>query len=207
MAEKFEHVIAGAVGNIEALVQLPDGYVSGDPVAVVCHPHPLHGGTMKNKVVHTIARSFVELGVLVVCFNFRGVGNSAGCYDDGRGESDDLLAVVGWLKSQYPEAPLWLAGFSFGSYVATRVQLLVDVERLLLIAPPVTRYGFSEVPPLSVSTLVIQGSEDEVVDAQAVSEWVAEKAPEATYHWLEGAGHFFHGQLMILRKLIKQSWG
>ncbi len=203
MAEQFERVVAGAAGHIEMLVQLPDDYLPGGPVVVVCHPHPLHGGTMTNKVVHTVARSFVELGLPVVRFNFRGVGKSDGSYDAGRGEVDDLLTVIDWLQKQYPDASLWLAGFSFGSYVVTRAQLFVDVEQLLLIAPPVTRYGFSEVPPLVVPALVIQGSEDEVVDAQAVSEWVAERAPTAVYHCIEGAGHFFHGRLVLLRELIK----
>lgn len=203
MAEQFERIIAGAAGHIEMLVQLPDDYLPGGPVAVVCHPHPLHGGTMTNKVVHTVARSFVELGLPVVRFNFRGVGKSGGSYDAGRGEVDDLLTVIDWLQKQYPDAPLWLAGFSFGSYVVTRAQLFVDVEQLLLIAPPVARYGFSEVPPLAVPALVIQGSEDEVVDAQVVSEWVAERAPTAVYHCIEGAGHFFHGRLVLLRELIK----
>lgn len=204
MAEQFEKIIAGAAGHIEMLVQLPDDYLPGGPVAIICHPHPLHGGTMTNKVVHTVARSFVELGLPVVRFNFRGVGKSDGSYDAGRGEVDDLLTVISWLQKQYPEAPLWLAGFSFGSYVVTRAQLFVDIEQLLLIAPPVTRYGFSEVPPLAVPALVIQGGEDEVVDAQAVSEWVAERAPKAVYHCIEGAGHFFHGRLVTLRGLIKE---
>ncbi len=205
MAEQFERIIAGAAGHIEMRVQLPDDYLLGGPVAVICHPHPLHGGTMTNKVVHTVARGLVELGLPVVRFNFRGVGKSDGRYDAGRGEVDDLLTVVNWLQKQYPEAPVWLAGFSFGSYVVARAQQLIDVERLLLIAPPVTRYGFSEVPPLALPTLVIQGGEDEVVDAQAVREWVAKQAPKAVYHCVEGAGHFFHGQLMVLHKIIKEA--
>ena len=207
MAEKIEQLISGAAGDIELLAQIPDDYLPGDPVAVVCHPHPLRGGTMNNKVVHMVARSLVELGVPVVRFNFRGVGKSAGSYDEGRGESEDLLAVVKWLEQQYPDAPLWLAGFSFGSYVVTRSHLHHEVARLLLIAPPVTMYDFSEMPPVVVPTLIIQGSEDEVIDAQAVSSWVEDKAPQAIYHWMDGAGHFFHGRLMELRRLIKGSWG
>lgn len=207
MSENFEQIISGAVGDIEALVQIPDDYLPGDPVAVVCHPHPLRGGTMTNKVVHMIARSFVELGVPVVRFNFRGVGKSSGCYDEGRGESEDLQTVVAWLKQQYLDAPLWLAGFSFGAYVAARTHLSVDVSQLLLVAPPVTMYDFSELPELTVPSLIIQGSEDEVIDAQAVSAWVKEKAPDADYHWMEGAGHFFHGRLVELRMLIKSGWG
>ncbi len=203
----LERRVPGAVGDIELLVQLPDDYCPGDPVAVVCHPHPLRGGTMNNKVVHTVARSFVEMGVPVARFNFRGVGESAGCYDEGRGESEDLLTVVNWLRRQYPQAPLWLAGFSFGAYVAKRTHLRAEAERLLLIAPPVTMYDFAEMPPLTVSSMVIQGSDDEVIDPQAVTAWVAEKAPNATYHWVEGAGHFFHGKLVLLRSLIAQSWG
>lgn len=207
MAEQFEQIISGVAGDIELLVQLPDDYLVGDPVAVVCHPHPLHGGAMTNKVVHMVARSFIELGVPVVRFNFRGVGKSAGKYDEGRGESEDLLAVVAWLQNQYPDVPLWLAGFSFGSYVAARVHRQSGAERLLLIAPPVTMYDFSEMPKLTITSMVIQGSEDEVIDALAVQAWVVEKAPKSTFHWLEGAGHFFHGRLMALRELIKRDWG
>ncbi len=206
MSEQYEQIISGAAGDIEALIQISDGYIPGDPVAVVCHPHPLHGGAMTNKVVHTIARSFVEVGVPVVRFNFRGVGKSAGCYDEGRAESDDLVVVINWLLSQYPAAPLWLAGFSFGSYVAAKTHLKVNVERLLLIAPPVTMYDFSEMPRIDLPVMVIQGSEDEVIDAESVRRWVSDRAPGAELHWMEGAGHFFHGRLVAVRELIKSSW-
>lgn len=205
--EQFEQIVPGIAGDIEALVQVPDDYLPGDPVAVVCHPHPLRGGAMGNKVVHMVARSFVELGVPVVRFNFRGVGKSAGTYDEGRGESKDLLTVAKWMQAQFPGAPLWLAGFSFGSYVAMRAHTQVEVDRLLLVAPPVTMYDFSDMSPVAIPTMIIQGSEDEVIDPLAVDDWVKQKAPMAIYHWMEGAGHFFHGRLMELRELVKESWG
>ncbi len=205
--ELFEQTLTGNAGDIEMLVQVPDDYLPGDPIAVVCHPHSLKGGSMTNKVVHMVARSFVEMGVPTARFNFRGVGKSQGEYDEGRGESEDLMLVVQWMRNQFPEAPLWLAGFSFGAYVAARAHAQLSVERLLLVAPPVSMYDFGEFPPLAVPSMVIQPGDDEVIDAQEVDAWVKQKAATAIYHWVEGASHFFHGRLMELRELIKDGWG
>ena len=130
-------LIQGPTGVLEALLVQPDSYVAGNPVSVVCHPHPLHGGTMANKVVHIIADAFNKLGITTLRFNFRGVGHSAGRYDNGEGEVDDLVAVTDWLKERYPEAPIWLAGFSFGSYVAALAHEKVSPTKLLLVAPAV----------------------------------------------------------------------
>jgi hypothetical protein len=202
-----EQILTGLVGDIEAVIQYPKYYQSGAPVAVVCHPHPLHGGTMTNKVVHYVARSFLDMGLPVLRFNFRGVGKSAGSFDNGRGESEDLALLLNWFHQQHGDAPVWLAGFSFGAYVAARTFRHAAVERLLLVAPAVSKWDFSEIGEMEIPVMVIQGGQDEVVESDAVTRWVNNHAHEALYHWLDDAGHFFHGRLPRLRELIVESWG
>ena len=131
--------IAGPMGRLEALLEEPESATT-EAFAIVCHPHPLHQGTMNNKVVHTVARAVNLTGRPALRFNFRGVGKSAGRYDNGDGETEDLLAVVDWGKQRWPGARLWLAGFSFGSHVALRATQIVEPDRLILVAPPVTRF-------------------------------------------------------------------
>lgn len=207
MLEAGRQIIAGPAGELEVLLELPGNHQSGDPVAVICHPHPLHGGTMDNKVVHMVAKAFNELGVVAARFNFRGVGRSQGSFDKGLGESQDLLAVVEWLRSYYPDSPLWLAGFSFGSFVALRTHELAMAERLLLIAPPVAMFDFTQLDTPVIPWMVIQGGEDEVVSAEEVRLWVESHAFAPALHWFDDAGHFFHGRLIPLREAIKQGWG
>jgi hypothetical protein len=176
-------------------------------VASVCHPHPLYGGTLSNKVVHMVARAFNEMGVTCLRFNFRGVGESQGEYDQGQGETDDLLAVADWFHRRRPDAPLWLAGFSFGAFVAFHAQARLKPQRLLLVAPPVSRFTFPEQQPvLAEDWLVIQGGQDDVVDPEQVTQWVAHQSPPADFRWLEDAGHFFHGRLLELKELIRDAW-
>lgn len=177
------------------------------PIAVVCHPHPLHGGTLTNKVTHTVAKAFAELGVTTLRFNFRGVGESPGSFDHGNGEVEDLRAAVDWLRVRHPQAPLWLAGFSFGAYVALSGQSLLQAERLLLVAPPVAMFNFPEQSGVVTPWMVIQGSEDEIVDPLKVSAWVQQQANAPEYCWLEGSGHFFHRRLIGLRQHIHRVWG
>ena len=174
-------------------------------IAVICHPHPLHGGTMHNKVVTIIERSLRELGFDTVRFNFRGIGKSEGTFDEGEGESDDLASVVRWARTVRPEAPLWLAGFSFGSYVALRNAKPLDAEALITIAPPVGRWDFAAIDLPDCPWLVVQGEEDEVVDPQAVFDW-AEKL-DVTPHLVRmpETTHFFHRRLMDLRGAIKNA--
>lgn len=200
-------LIPGPQGGLEALLAQPDDFQQGNPIAVICHPHPLYGGTMANKVVHIIADAFNRLGVATVRFNFRGVGHSAGRYDNGNGEIDDLAAVVNWFKERYSGSPLWLAGFSFGSFVAFSGHQQVDAERLLLVAPPVGRFPFDPGQCVNIPWMVIQGGKDDVVSPQDVSVWVQRCQNAPRYEWLADADHFFHGQLIRIRETIMEQWG
>ncbi len=191
--------IAGPAGEIECALDAPAaGATRG--VAVVCHPHPQHGGTMDNKVAQTLARAFVQLGYQSVRFNFRGVGASQGGWDEGRGEIDDALAVV--AAHAAPGRPLVLAGFSFGGYVASHAAAQVgDAERLVLVAPAVRNF---ELAPVSAHTLVVHGEHDEIVPLAALFDWARPQSLPVTV--LPGAGHFFHGQLNMLKQIVLAAW-
>ncbi|MDP2226786.1 MAG: alpha/beta fold hydrolase [Moraxellaceae bacterium] len=193
--------IPGPAGSLQA-VWAP-AMTSGAAVAVVCHPHPLHGGTMDNKVVTTLARTCRDAGFAVLRFNFRGTGESAGVHDEGRGEVDDLLAVLEWLRPEHGDRPLLLAGFSFGAWVcaAAVAKLPADwrLQQLVLVAPPVHYAGFEAVA-VPAGTLVIMGDADEVVEPVAMREWALARQPAASLWCLEGASHFFHGRLLELRE-------
>jgi len=202
-----ELLLEGGAGQIDALIAYPEEFQAGGPIAVICHPHPLYGGTMGNKVVHMIAASFKQLGVATLRFNFRGVGESQGRFDEGRGESDDLLALADWFRGRHPGSELWLAGFSFGAYVAARACQAIEPERLLLVAPPVTMFDFTSLPPIEVPYMVVQGGEDEIIQPEAVGAWVVAQRKRPIYHWLADTGHFFHGRLNHLRDTIVRSWG
>jgi hypothetical protein len=169
---------------------------------VVCHPHPLFGGTMTNKVAHTVARAFTAHGAATLRFNFRGVGASAGSYDDGRGETDDLLAVVGYARARFPDLPLWLGGFSFGSFVALRGHSAAGAARLVTIAPPVGRWDFGGLEPPRCPWLVVQGDQDDLVDHRAVAQWLAPMPAAPRLVLLAGAEHFFHGRLHEVKSAI-----
>jgi len=197
--ENPELFIAGPAGRLEAIIGCPTSEPAA--AAVICHPHPLHGGTMHNKVVHTLARTLVALGVACVRFNYRGVGKSEGQFDDGHGETDDCVAVANWIGARLPGVPLWLAGFSFGGGIALRASARTQPARLILIAPSVTLHGFGELAT-DLPTLVIQGDNDEVVPTDAVQIWLKQKAPQAHFHSLPGVGHFFHGALNRLRDVL-----
>lgn len=204
--ERF--LIPGPSGVLEAQLDAAKGEpMANAPIAVVCHPHPLHGGTFTNKVAHTVAKAFAELGVTTLRFNFRGVGESPGEFDHGVGEVDDLLAAVDWLKTRFPDSPLWLAGFSFGAYVALSAQGRAHAARLLLVAPPVEMFDFPAEGGVQIPWLVIQGSADEVVDPEQVRAWVENQAHAPIFCWLEDAGHFFHRRLIDLREQIFSAWG
>ncbi len=199
--------IPGPAGRIQAVLEIPETDAPLPAIAVVCHPHPLYGGSLQNKVVHVLARTFVDMGVAVLRFNFRGVGESQGRFDQGQGEQADLQAAVAWLRQRYPDPPLWLAGFSFGAFVAYLAHREVAASRLLLVAPPLRLFEFGEIRPVEVPWLVIQGSDDEIVSADAVQRWVSTQPEPAEFHLLEGASHFFHGRLNDLRKVVQTSWG
>lgn len=179
----------------------------GQLVALVCHPHSLHGGTMHNKVVHTLSRAFRDLGVPSVRFNFRGVGSSEGEYSEGIGETEDLLAVIEWVRQRCPRARLLIAGFSFGGFVASRgarkwVDAGQQLDGLILVAPAVGNFDFAGLLPVPAPTLVIQGGQDEVVAPQQVSAWLSELSPVPQQVWLDEAGHFFHGVLPELKTAV-----
>ncbi len=198
-------MLRGAAGMLESLIDVPQSNAARAGVAIVCHPHPLYGGSMHNKVVTTIERSLRELGLATVRFNFRGVGASEGVYDEGNGESQDLLAVAKWVQKTRPGSVLWLAGFSFGSYVAARTAPFLPVKQLISIAPPVTGWDFTQIQLEDVPWLVIQGEEDEVVDAQAVFAWAQAQLPTVHLIRMAAAGHFFHHRLMDLRNDLKNA--
>lgn len=203
--EKYQ--LAGPAGDIECVMTTPAGWQPGSPIAICCHPHPLHGGTLQNKVVHILAKTFAEMGAKVVRFNFRGVGKSQGSFDHGVGEQQDLQAVADFLRAQSPESPLWLAGFSFGAYVAVMAHTALQPARLVLVAPPVDM--FPAIKTQQVVTrdwLLIQGGADEIVRANNVKRWGDGQAITPHLIWLDEAGHFFHGQLTHLQERIRQYW-
>jgi uncharacterized protein len=201
--ENTEFFLTGPAGRLECLADVPEAGQERPVVAVLSHPHPLHGGTMRNKVVTIMERSLRELGLRTVRFNFRGTGESEGEFDDGQGELDDLLAVVEWARRTCPDHDLWLGGFSFGAYVALKAAQDLPVRQLITIAPPVERYGFDQLQPPNCPWLVVQGDEDEVVSPEAVFQWAENLETDADLVVMEGTGHFFHRRLMDLRGLIK----
>ena len=196
--------LAGAAAEIEALVETPAEGAAGGPqrFGVICHPHPLYGGTLDNKVVYTLARAFVELGVPAIRFNFRGVGGSGGRYDGGAGETEDVLAVVAYGRQRWPGAALWLAGFSFGGAVAVRAAAEARPQRLVVVAPGITRVAMDGVASPDCPWLIVQGDADEVIEPAAVLEWGRRQVRAPAVQVLAGAGHFFHGRLHELRQLV-----
>ena len=193
--------IPGPAGSLEALLETPAD-ADGSRVAVVCHPHPVYGGTMTNKVVHVLAKSFNERGVPSLRFNFRGVGASAGSYDEGEGETQDALAAVDWALQQFPGAQLWLAGFSFGGAIAVRAAVARDAKLLVTVAPAVHRFAVGKAQLPSCPWLLIQGDNDELVDAGEIKRWVATLASPPKVVLLPGVDHFFHGRLNELRAVV-----
>ncbi|EKF74194.1 hypothetical protein A11A3_10257 [Alcanivorax hongdengensis A-11-3] len=196
--------LQGPAGELEMVLE--QGSEAPSFVAIICHPHPLFGGTMDNKVVTTLSRLARDQGAAVVRFNFRGVGHSQGAYSDGIGETEDLLAVHAWLTHQYPGLPLWLAGFSFGSFVAARgAQILHDngmaARELLLVAPPVHHYDFQALENTGCPVTVVQGDDDEVVPAEQVFDWAAATALKPELIRFPASGHFFHGKLVDLKEV------
>lgn len=195
-------LLAGPAGTLEAAYEVPAGF-DGQRVALVCHPHPLFGGTMDNKVVVIAARALQERGYATLRFNFRGVGQSAGSWDLGRGEAADAMAAAAALQARWPAAQLLIAGFSFGAYVATQLATQLPVRQLITIAPPVQRFDFSTLAVPQCPWLVVQGDQDELVDHEAVQAWTRTLQPAPEVVILPGAEHFFHGRLNDLRDAIQ----
>ena len=195
--------IAGPAGNLEALLETPAEF-KGDRVALLCHPHPQYQGTMFNKVVHTLARAMTDMGLAALRFNFRGVGASEGNYADGIGEIADVEAVAMSMAKRWPDADLWLAGFSFGAIVSARAAANLQPAKLVSIAPAVNLPGRRVEGSLAMPWLVIQGDADELVPVAAVKDWVATLEPPPELGILPGGDHFFHGQLVTLRETLLQ---
>jgi alpha/beta superfamily hydrolase len=191
----------GTAGAIEALLDTPaDLAVVG--TAVIAHPHPLFGGTMQNKVVQTMARAFVQCGWQALRFNFRGVGASAGTYDEGQGETQDMLALV---EQVAPQGPLALAGFSFGafvtSHVALRLHTVRSLDKLVLVGTAASRFEVAPVAPdLHDRTLVLHGEQDDTVPLTSVMDWARPQSLPIMV--IPGVEHFFHGQLPLLKNLL-----
>jgi alpha/beta superfamily hydrolase len=204
-------LVQGPAGAIEALVETPVPHDAGH-FGVVCHPHPLYGGTLDNKVVHTLARAFQELGAATLRFNFRGVGASAGAFDRGRGEVDDALAVVAHGRQIFSGAALWLAGFSFGGAIAVSSAARARPDRLVVVAPGVTILDVGSDAP-ACPWLIVQGDADDVIEPRYVLDWASKLVAPRPRHAgdqvarpeirvLQGAGHFFHGRLHDLRQAV-----
>ncbi len=195
--------LQGAAGPIEAARDAPrPGTVAHGGLAVIAHPHPLFGGTMDNKVVQTLARAFIACGWTAVRFNFRGVGASAGTHDEGRGEAEDLLAVV---RQVAPEGPLAIGAFSFGAFVAINALQTLwterDVRQLVLVGASVARVAPAPLPPQAHErTLLVHGEADDTVPFDALLDWARPQSLPVTV--VPGGGHFFHGQLPLLKSLV-----
>jgi alpha/beta superfamily hydrolase len=187
-------LIDGAAGAIETVLDIP-----GDPrgIALVAHPHPLHGGTLDNKVAQSLARAFAELGYVALRPNFRGVGASEGVHDEGRGETDDMLAVLAYAQDRFGNLPVALGGFSFGAFVQTRVAKRCTVQRMVLVGTAVGRFAAETVPP---HTVVIHGEVDETVPLADVFDWA--RPQELPVIVIPGADHFFHRRLHLIRNIV-----
>ena len=194
--------LAGPAGRLEGLLEMPRE-VAGHAVAVICHPHPQHQGTMRNKVVHTLARAMNDLGMPAVRFNFRGVGASEGQYANGAGEIDDALAVADWARSRFSGSDLWLCGFSFGGMIAAAAALTASPAQLVTVAPAATRMAqlLGGRQP-DCPWLILQGDADDVVNCDDIVEWVNGLAPGPELVVLPDVGHFFHGRLTLLRQTV-----
>ncbi len=188
-------LVDGPAGKLEVVLNVPESAPAG--IALVAHPHPQQGGTLDNKVAQTLARAFFAMQYVAVRFNFRGVGASAGSFDDGIGETDDALAALAHARSRFGELPLALAGFSFGTFVQTRVAAQVGFERMVLVGPAVKRFGTGAVPP---NTVVVHGEVDDVVPLGEVLAWA--QPQQLAVMVLAGAGHFFHGRLPQLASVV-----
>lgn len=196
-------LLPGPAGLLELAIDVPDATLARQGVAIICHPNPPDGGTLHNKVVTMCARALNELGITTVRFNFRGIGQSEGSFDNGRGEVLDLIAVAEWSQQSNPNAVLWLAGFSFGSWVALLGARQLKVQQMISIAPPVGLRDFSGVLPPDCPWLLIQGDEDELVDAAEVINWAEAQNPMPHIVRMPDTGHFFHRRLIDLRGAIK----
>ncbi|MHB1094355.1 alpha/beta hydrolase [Thiobacillus sp.] len=196
--KRYKLRIPVSVGKLETVIDDPGTERRG--LLLVAHPHPLHGGSLDNKVVTTLAKAANEAGWISVRPNFRGVGMSDGEFDAGVGEAEDLLTVARFVEASYPGLPWALAGFSFGAFVQHRLRQVLDARRLILVAPAVTMYAFDPVPS---DTVVIFGDADEVIPPEAIRLWAGQQ--QLVVKTIPGAGHFFHGKLKELKQAFLES--
>jgi alpha/beta superfamily hydrolase len=197
MAALQKFSATGTAGVLEGVAHLPEA--APEAIAIIAHPLPIMGGTMENKIVTTLAKTFSELGFAALRFNFRGVGNSAGTFDNGDGETADLLTIADYAQQAFGDLPLILSGFSFGGYVAARAAQQLQPRDLILIAPAVGRFAM---PPVAAGTLIIHGEQDDVVPLADALDWA--RPLQQPIIVLPGAEHFFHGRLNQLRELVRQ---
>jgi alpha/beta superfamily hydrolase len=200
--------IAGAVGRLECALDLPDPeqYPTPRGIGLVGHPHPLYGGTMDNKVAQTLARAFVAIGYAAVRMNFRGVGDSEGVHDEGRGETDDMALLLAHMRARYPDLPCALAGFSFGTFVQAQLQQRLiaqgmPAERLVLVGAAAGKWAMPEVP---ANTILIHGELDETIPLKDVFEWA--RPQDLPVFVIPGADHFFHRKLQHIRNIVVDLW-
>lgn len=196
-------MLQGPAGALEALLETPATAAEPAGLMLICHPHPQHGGSMSNKVAHTLARSALNSGLAALRFNFRGVGASEGSFADGVGETEDALAALQWLRQQAPEAPFVVAGFSFGAAVALRLAARSEASFLLTVAPPLSYFEAGSVPEPACPWLVVHGDADDVVDCADTLSRIRAQRLAVDHRVLAGAGHFFHGRLAELREIAQ----
>jgi alpha/beta superfamily hydrolase len=199
-----ESLIHGPAGRIEALWSAPAQPLAEPAIAIVCHPHPLYGGAMSNKVAYLLASTAQKAGLHALRFNFRGVGRSEGVHDAGRGETEDVIFLAGWLRERLPQARLALTGFSFGAWVSVRAAAALRPQLQVSIAPPFGKYvGDAGVPPRpDCPWLVVHSRDDEVVDYAQTRAVLDAYVPPPELVTLDGAGHFFHGRLTELGGIV-----
>lgn len=191
--------VPGPVGKLQAIHEPSE---DARAAVVICHPHPQFGGTMRNKVVYEMSRTFAEAGCATLRFNFRGVEGSEGAWDEARGEVDDVRAAIEWMEVQYPDTPLWLAGFSFGAYVGLKAaQGDARIERLFAVAPAVNHWDFSFMQLDSRPLTVVAGKADEIVPFEKVVAW-AQSLSHVQFHPVEGAGHFFPDHMQKMKRML-----
>lgn len=212
LSREADDVVQGRAGRLEVKI---NGVTSISPirgVAVICHPHPQFGGSLDNKVVHTLARAFRDEGIAAVRFNFRGVGQSQGTVAEaegrGEGELDDLISVLNWVREQQPTQPIWLAGFSFGGAIAAVLNQQhehdMSIKGMVLISPAIGKYGSVVDKAVNLPCLVLQGEEDEVLPPEEVFSWVAaHSTAPIRLQRIADTGHFYHGQLVYLKSLVQ----
>ncbi len=196
--------LEGPAGILECALDLPDDAPRG--IALVAHPHPLYGGTMDNKVTQTLARAFVALGYASARMNFRGVGKSGGVHDEGRGETDDMALLLAHMRQQYPELPVALGGFSFGTFVQSQLQQRLleqgaPAERLVLVGSAAGKWAMPDVPS---NTILIHGELDDTIPLSAVFDWA--RPQDLPVIVIPGADHFFHRKLQHIKNFVVEMW-